>query len=91
MKFKDCKEKTCVYGEFALCSSRELTESSFSNTTCIFPFNRDEVNTIKTRVQGKCQETESLQKKIEENVSMLFKAVINRNMKLYKDSFSENG
>ncbi|XP_072238970.1 synaptonemal complex protein 1 [Leuresthes tenuis] len=32
---------------------------------------RDEVNTIKTRVQGKCQETESLQKKIEENCEHL--------------------
>ncbi|KAM4588658.1 synaptonemal complex protein 1 isoform 2-T2 [Odontesthes bonariensis] len=32
---------------------------------------RDEVNNIKTRVQGKCQETETLQKKIEENCEHL--------------------
>ena len=36
----------------------------------MFSLNREEVNSIKTRSQGKDQETETLQKKMQENVSM---------------------
>lgn len=43
-----------------------------------FPLNSDEVNSIKTKIQGKYLKIETLEKKIEENVSVPTKPFINK-------------
>lgn len=79
-KFKDSKKKTSLYSEFAVKSLEDFWYAvEFKIYICILSLNREEVNSIKTKIQGKCQETETLQKKIEENVSMPTKQIINRN------------
>lgn len=48
--------------------------------TVIFCLNRDEISTLKERVSGTCQDTDTMQKNAEEFVSVWSTALMSRNV-----------
>lgn len=61
---------------------------SFWDLNINFPCNRDELTAVKTKILGKCVQTETLQKQIEEKVSILTKLLVETG--LYKDAYSKH-